>query len=320
ARALRTLEGHKAATTAVSWTRDGKTLASSSYDKTIALWETSTGKLAHEITDYKASVMCLAFSPDGKTLAAGSGDNQVRLFSVIGKPLGSLQGHTGPVNKVVWSPRGNLLASGGADSTVRFWNASKQEQLHEMSSVLPVQSLAFSPDGSLLAAGTTDDAIQSWTTSTGQALNRNMRVTGSPRTVSGLVWSPDGSLLLAGRGNHTVQLWSWNEPRVVHNFTAFAPVQYVMFSGGGSLMVTGCLDRTTRFWDTASAELRGSIVDLGSQVLLVTADGHYRVDTSHDPEFVYVVQTPKEQLMLKPADFTSKYRWKNAQAIVRFNR
>jgi WD40 repeat protein len=322
ARALRTLEGHKAATTAVSWTRDGKTLASSSYDKTIALWETSSGKRAHEITDYKASVMCLAFSPDGKTLAAGSGDNEVRLFSVIGKPLGTLQGHSGPVNKVIWSPRGNLLASGGADSTVRIWNADKQQQLHDMPSVLPVESLAFSPDGSILAAGTSDDAIQSWTTATGISLNRNMRVTGSPRNVSSLAWSPDGSLLLAGRGNHTVQLWSWpmEPPKTVHNFTVFAPVQYVMFAGGGSMMVTGCTDRTTRFWDTASAELRGSIIDLGGQVLLLTADGHYRVDTSHDPEFVYVVQTPKEQLTLKPADFTSKFRWKNAQNIVKFNR
>jgi len=70
----------------------------------------------------------------------------------------------------------------------------------------------------------------------------------------------------------------------------------------------------------ASSRVRGSIVDLGSQVLLVTADGHYRVDTSHDPEFVYVVQTSKEQLTLKPADFTSKFRWKNAQTIVKFNR
>jgi WD40 repeat protein len=320
AKALRTLEGHKAATTALSWTRDGKTLATSSYDKTVAYWETSTGERLHEITDYKATVMCLAWSPDGKTLAAGGGDNQVRLFNLAAKELGALQGHTNTVNKVTWAPRGNLVASGSADSTVRIWNADKQQQLHEMPSVLPVQSLAFSPDGSLLAAGTSDDAIQSWMTSTGQPLNRNMRVTGSPRNVSALAWAPNGALLLAGRGNYTVQLWSWLEPKVVHNFSTYAPVQYVMFASGLSTMVTGSADRTTRFWDTAAAELRGSIVDLGSQVLLVTADGHYRYDTSHDAEFVYIVQTPSEQAMLKPADFTSKYRWKNAQAAVKFNR
>ncbi|HEX4147680.1 MAG TPA: WD40 repeat domain-containing protein, partial [Pirellulales bacterium] len=269
ARALRTLENEQGTLKFASWTRDGKILATGGSDKAVILWEAGSGKRAHEISDYKSSVLCLAWSPDGKTLATGCSDNLVRLVSIAGKPLGTLEGHKGPVNQLTWSPRGNLLATGGGESIVRLWNVDKQQQLHEMPSVLPVESLAFSPDGSILAAGTTDDAIQSWTTATGIALNRNMRVPGRPREVTSLGWSPDGSLLLAGRANHTVQLWSWLEPKVVHNFQANAAARYVTFAAGGSMMVTATEDRTTRFWDTASTDLRGSIVDLGGQMLLV---------------------------------------------------
>jgi len=67
-----TLEGHQAVVIGLSYSSDGKTIASSSLDKTIKLWDIATGKLLHTFQSHQKWVSSLSFSPDGKTLASAS--------------------------------------------------------------------------------------------------------------------------------------------------------------------------------------------------------------------------------------------------------
>ncbi|MCC5644224.1 serine/threonine protein kinase, partial [Nostoc sp. CHAB 5824] len=73
---------------------DGKTLASGSEDKTIKLWDVSTGKALKTLTGHSSKVNSVVFSPDGKTLASGSEDKTIKLWDVsTGKALKTLTGH-----------------------------------------------------------------------------------------------------------------------------------------------------------------------------------------------------------------------------------
>ena len=56
----------------VAVARDGKTVASGSGDKTVRLWDGSTGKPIQTLP-HSTGVSCVAFSPDGKTLATTDG-------------------------------------------------------------------------------------------------------------------------------------------------------------------------------------------------------------------------------------------------------
>jgi len=66
----------------VSWSPDGKTLASASGDWTVKLWEAASGKERATLTGHTGSVRFVSWSPDGKTLASASDDKTVKLWDV----------------------------------------------------------------------------------------------------------------------------------------------------------------------------------------------------------------------------------------------
>ena len=77
----------------VAFSPNGMNLVSGSRDKTLCLWDTTTGeKLVPLATDI--GVGNLEFSPDGTLLASGSGDNTVQLWNAdTGTEQATLIGH-----------------------------------------------------------------------------------------------------------------------------------------------------------------------------------------------------------------------------------
>ncbi|NEP61611.1 MAG: protein kinase [Symploca sp. SIO2G7] len=77
-----TLIGHTNSVNAVVFSPDGKTLVSGSKDKTINLWDVSTGELLYQGQAHSDSVLSLAISPDGQTLASGSADGTIKIWQL----------------------------------------------------------------------------------------------------------------------------------------------------------------------------------------------------------------------------------------------
>src|SRR5438876_958554 len=76
----RTLKGHRGSVMGVSFSPDGKFLASCSRDKTIKVWDAATGELKRTLTEHTADVYDVTFSPKGNLLASASADKTIKLW------------------------------------------------------------------------------------------------------------------------------------------------------------------------------------------------------------------------------------------------
>ena len=95
-----------------------------------------------------------------------------------------------------------------------------------------------------------------------------------------------------------------------------APVVRVSFSTGLGTVVTCSADRTARFFETTTGQLRGVMIAEDGQVILIGADGHYRADNAAR-DLVFVAQLEKSQETFTPAAFASKFKWQNSASMIR---
>ena len=105
---------------------------------------------------------------------------------------------------------------------------------------------------------------------------------------------------------------------MIHGLSNWAAISHIAWSAKGETIVAACQDRTVRFWDAATAQLRGVLLCDPSGVVSVMPDGHYKADqAATEADLVYVVLTEKGQDTLPPAKFAAKYKWKNQPNVVK---
>ncbi|WP_414587221.1 eIF2A-related protein, partial [Scytonema sp. PCC 10023] len=228
----------------VSFSADGKTIASASEDKTIKLWNLD-GQVLHTLKGHSSAVRSVSFSPDGKIVASGSQDGTIKLWNLDGQLLQTLKGHTGAVNSVSFSPDGKSLASGSEDKTIKLWNLNGQ-LLHTVKGHSGgVRSVSFSPDGQTLASGSQDKTIKLWNLD-GELLDSFI---GHGDAINSVSFSPDGKTLASGSDDYNVKLWSWNH-RSVKTFPVLhkGPVTSVTFSRDGKTIASASWDGTIQVW------------------------------------------------------------------------
>ncbi|MFQ5978620.1 MAG: WD40 repeat domain-containing protein [Candidatus Heimdallarchaeota archaeon] len=85
----KTLIGHGDSVRSVDWSWDGTLLASGSNDRTVRLWNVTSGAELQTFPAHTANVVSVAFSPNGSQMASGGADRLVRLWDLDPLPLDS---------------------------------------------------------------------------------------------------------------------------------------------------------------------------------------------------------------------------------------
>lgn len=207
--------GHSDYVQSLTFSQDGKLLASGSGDKTIKLWDVETGREIRTMTT-NTGFTSVAFSPDGRMLASAGGiSNDVVLWSVKdGRTVTKLrmEGDHNYLNDVAFSPDGTTVAA--ASHIIQFFNAGTGRALRVIKNISKngrINSIAFSPDGKYLASGSgyasnnnRDNTVRLWDVKTGEEIHR---FSGHSRDVIRVSFSPDGRYLASYSEDKDIVIW-----------------------------------------------------------------------------------------------------------------
>jgi len=247
-----TLMGHNLAVIRVAYSPDGKTLASASHDKTIKLWDVTTGQEKATLKGHADKVYSVAYSPDARTLASASEDKTIIFWDVAtGEKKATLKGHTEMVNDVVFSPDGKTLASASKDKTIKVWDVATGEENATLKGHTDrLSSVKYSLDGKTLASGSWDQTIKVWNVGTGQEMATLKGHTGG---VTSVAYSPGGKTLASASWDGTVKLWDLATSR--GKYTLKGPPQMVArvaYSPDGKTLASASIQETINLWDVAT--------------------------------------------------------------------
>lgn len=221
---------------------DGKTLA---IDK--ELWDTHTFKEIKPLTEDQTSMRALAFSPDGTTLITSTVRDSIILWNLkTGQSENIPIGDTDFLNTLGFSPDGKtIMCRGKRSNTVALWNTETGEQITVLSgNKHVVNSVAYSPDGKTIASSCYE-MICIWDAKTKQHIMTFPRQGTRFKEVE---YTPDGKTLAVARTNGKIQLFDAKTGQLKRTLIQPQAIFSLLPSPDGKMLATGALSDII-LWD-----------------------------------------------------------------------
>ena len=202
---MHTFKGHTGAISSIAFSADGRRIVSSSADKTVRLWDNTTGKSIH-VLNHPGLVRRAVISRDGKHIVSGCDDKIVRLWDgLTGRLIRTFAGHTSVVHSVDISTDGERILSSDADGTIRIWDVSSGTIWATLiGHVRAVRRAVFSPDGLRIASAGADRTARVWNALSGKLLRTYREHDGR---VLDVAFNGDGTRIVSGSEDGTAHIW-----------------------------------------------------------------------------------------------------------------
>lgn len=204
---------HKGKITDIAVAPDGQTVATASWDGTIALWVMAPSggvqkwnAVVKSLDDHDAGVNAVAFSTDGQRLYSASSDGTIRVWSDGGQNSRVLASNGFPINQLVVNDAGGWLAYGAVDGVTRLIDLETGALIADFTlDRRPVLAMVHHAETGQLAVGDGEGYIMVIDTATRQIV-RDFRAT-RQGPVWALAFSPDGTTLYAGGLDDVAYAW-----------------------------------------------------------------------------------------------------------------
>ncbi|KAI5651359.1 WD domain, g-beta repeat domain-containing protein [Phthorimaea operculella] len=245
---LHTLKGHSMAVVSVAVSPDGHTLASTSLDCTLMIWDMTSGQKVHEMQTGATDIWKVIFSPDGSKVVSGSHTGKIFIFSVEkGEKERVLDTRGRFAVSVAWSPDGRYIASGAVDGAVCIFDVAQGKLLHTIEAHTKlVRSVAFNPKSTQLVTASQDNCVKIFDVASA-GLQASLEL--KSWAVSVCV-SPDGHRVAIAAGDGSVRVVLSDGLKPLHTFNEHTDTSWgASFNAEGTKLVSVSKDRSINVYE-----------------------------------------------------------------------
>ena len=292
AKLTKTLTGHAKKISSVSYTPDGKYLATGSEDSTLKVWDVGSGKCLTTISDIIVGMQgetSIIYSPDGKVLTTLHKDNTIKLWEVASRRCVKIltpktTGHPalpGDIRSIAYTPDGRCLAVADWEKNIKLLEVETGIELKTLRSYAGFAGEAkYSPDGTYMVSGMGNGSIKLWKMASGKF----KILSGHTDSINDIIYSPDGAYLVTSSDDSTIKLWEVASSKCVKTFIGHTDgVDSIVYSSDGKYITSGSSDNTIKIWEVVTGECVKTF-ECGGPVTSVCyrPDGTYLASCSWD--------------------------------------
>lgn len=277
--------------TATAFLSNGKMLASASNDRTVKLWDISSGVSERTRENYENPIQYMLFSTDDSKLVTVTNDAIEFWYTVSnsGKQTISRNNRWSPV---VSSPDTRFLAFTSHNSIV-LWSIDQGSKYHFVGHSAPVTAMALSSDNAVLASASHDQTIRLWNTQTGTST----RWYHCDSVVFDMRYCLSGKVLALGK-EATIELLDPNTGLVFKSiYTAEGATHRLLavrnrwhstmdFSPDGKVLAA--YNSSIKLWNVETGDLIVTINYKSPGIIRFSDDGT-RLHTSHGPAIIFLM-------------------------------
>jgi guanine nucleotide-binding protein subunit beta-2-like 1 protein len=221
--ARRSMGGHSECVSDVCLSSDGQFCLSSSWDKTMRLWDLNNGTTVRKFSGHTKDVNSVAFSGDNRQIVSGSRDKTVKLWNTLAECKYTITEdmHTDWVSRVAFSPSAKmpLIVTAGWDKLVKVWNLSNCKlRTNLVGHTGVVYTVSISPDGSLCASGGKDGTAMLWDVNDG----KHLYSLDAGSNINALTFSPRNYWLCAATDT-SIKVWDLENKNVLDELMSTSP-------------------------------------------------------------------------------------------------
>ncbi|MGW1712898.1 nSTAND1 domain-containing NTPase [Streptomyces sp. NPDC002156] len=264
------LTGHTRSVVDVSFSSDAKTLATTSSDRTVRLWDLTRSarpESVARITGFDHGVGATLFGARPGIAATSAGKNGVDVWD-LSRPDRPRKLNRTPLYQafgpVVWSPKRDVLVTSAYaadyDYPLRLWDLTVPEKPRPLVDLRAghdgvTEAIAFSADGRLLVSGHDDRTVQLWdVTDPGRAKPLGVPLRTRASGIADVAAAPDGQTVAVATDSGAIEIWDVTDPDRPRR-TGPTSVRHlnlvnsVSFSPDGRTLMSAGYDGTVRLWD-----------------------------------------------------------------------
>lgn len=300
------LEGHSGWVGSLSFSHDGKIIASANGDNTIKLWKRD-GSIIDTLVGHEKGVKSVSFHPREQILVSSSLDGTVRLWKKQNDKWKedetwrktskcSKDNKSVPVRVVSFSPDGKFIAVGSDDETVKICELDDGNLIKTLKGHQDIiNSLSFSPNGQIIATASSDGTIKLWKWQDSKVITEDKKTFENDR-VGSVQFSPNGNYILAGSlDKGTLKLWEWNGKQLTGGklLQNSDGVETVNFSPDGQIFASSGWDNIVKLW-----KLDGTLITK------LIGHSNFVKSVSFSPD-----RQPKQQILASASDDGTVKLW-----------